>query len=272
MAFTKILIPGRVKSKYNDLYPNVDPERVKKTFKVDDETGTLLRYYGKAGWKTLKRKLFQNKEMVAAQMNLHNVLAQDIAWLLYYDEWPKEPIIAIDGNYKNIRKENLKAESEMVEQLGNFLIRTVPNEPRVWEVKVWHHPYFYRGNRFKSKQKAEKWAADQLRIYNEYAVNTEAMTTDIEEMIETPAIGVYIHKPRNCYMVKVRLNGKFVHYSYEHNIEDAIEAQQRGQSEVQEVWGAVPEDKRSENMRKQVELYRQKKKAEKAEEMQVENE
>jgi hypothetical protein len=66
---------------------------------------------------------------------------------------------------------------------------------------------------------------------------TEASAdTGLDEIKETPVLGVYYHKPRNLYMVKVRLNGTFNHYSYEKNIEDAIEAQLRGQKEVDEIW------------------------------------
>jgi hypothetical protein len=159
-----------------------------------------------------------------------------IAWLLCYGDWPKEPIAALSGDLYDTHKENMVAESTTKERLGNYLI--APYRDDMWQVKVWHHPYFYRGSSFKNKYIAEKWAEKQLKLYNLYASYTEAsaLNTSEDDIKETPIIGVYFHKPRNLYMVKVKVNGKFSHYSYEKNIEDAIDAQKRGQKEVDEIW------------------------------------
>jgi hypothetical protein len=232
MAAKKI---KREVDQYLNLYPKVDKKLLKQKFKYDEDTGRVYRLF-RDSWRVTKRVNMHYNSRYVCQFQKELMEVQNIAWLLIYGDWPKEPIAAVDGNLMNTHKDNLVLKSSLQPQLGNYLIK--PYTDGVYQVKVWHHPYFYRGSSFKKKLSAEKWARDQLKQYNLYASATQAAaeTNSKDDVKETPVLGVYYHKPRNLYMVKVRLKDKFTHYSYEKNIEDAIEAQLRGQKEVDEIW------------------------------------
>jgi hypothetical protein len=231
MAAKKII---RDMDKYFDLYPGLDKKYVKQIFKYDEDTGRIYRLY-RDTWKVTKRVNMHYAGRYVCHVKKVLVEIPHIAWLLLHGDWPKEPIVAVDGDLYNTHRDNLVLLSSVKKELGNYLIK--PYTAGTFQVKVWHHPYFYRGSTFKHHLTAEKWAKEQLRLYNLYANVTEASAdTGLDEIKETPVLGVYYHKPRNLYMVKVRLNGTFNHYSYEKNIEDAIEAQLRGQKEVDEIW------------------------------------
>lgn len=229
---------SRSKDQYLNLYPKVNKAEVKKTFKYDEDTGRVYRF--RKEWKICARMAMGHSDRYMCVINYTVVQIPDIAWLLCKGDWPKEPLAALDGNMKNTRIDNLVLESSTLKQYGNMLVKPKSGRFGEWEVKVWHHPYFYRGNVFKSPTQARKWGEAQLKLYNKYAFFTEAGAQETSEEKETPITGVYDHKPRNLYMVKVRLNGSFKHYSYEKNIEDAIEAQLRGQAEIEEIWKSIP--------------------------------
>lgn len=224
-----------MKERYKNFYPQIDKKFVRENFKCDADTGRIYRYYGRGGWKIVKRidHMYPGKYLV--KIKGLNVAAHDISWFLHKGDWPKEKIVALDGNLQNTRIDNLVIESSTTDRLGNYLVRALGNG--YWECKVWHHPYFYRGSSFKTEEKAKAWGEQQLLLYNQYAFPTEAAAESTSEERETPAKGIYDFKPRKLYTVKVRLNDEWRHFSYEKNIEDALEAQALGQQEVDEIWG-----------------------------------
>jgi len=225
---------GRVYN-FSNMYPDVDIRILKTKFRYEEETGKIYRYHGAGGWKVVKRSDFPDKDTLVTCFNRTNIQGHHLAWLLMYGHWPKEPIEAIDGNLKNLSRDNLVYASSLnTKRLGNYLVR---KEGKYWGVKIWHYPHLYKGTRKKHKKDAVNWAETQLNHYNLHAYITKASAQNNSEERETNHKGVYEFKLKNLYVVRVYVNGKYEHYSYEKNIEDAVESQIRGQAEIDEIWG-----------------------------------
>ena len=228
----------KAKERYLDLYPNIDVKKFRTKLRYDADTGRLWREYRADEWRIIKRQEHRVPGYTFVFDKI-TVTVHDAVWFLHYGKWPTERIVAVDGDLKNTKIDNLVLESTTKEYLGNFY---VSRDGTKFKVEVRHDPYFRRINRFSNKYAAESWGKSQLLLYNKYAYATEASATYTSESKELPIQDVWFHKQHQLYEVRVRFNGQRKHYTYCKNLEDALEAHAKAQAEVNEIWGESTAD------------------------------
>jgi hypothetical protein len=223
------------KDKYSDLYPNIDKKLFRETMRYEPETGRLWRQYKKGEWKVIKRKQHGVPGYIFIFRSVY-VTAHDAVWFLHNKEWPKEKLVAVDGDLCNTEITNLMPQSETKKQIGNYSI--TPAGFGRFHVRVYDHPHFVRSTSLNSKRACEKWAKQQLNLYNRYAYPTKAAAEFTSESKELPVKGVWFHNEHKLYEIRINVQGTWKHYAYCKNVEDALETQKVGQAESDEIWGA----------------------------------
>lgn len=223
--------------RYADTYHKINVKDLLSQLRYDEVSGRLYRRYGKENWRILKRKEHSIPGYVFMYKGF-SIAVHDAVWLIHKKEWPKDKLIAMDGDLCNTRIDNLMYQSDAVTEHGKYSLSFIDPVNMVWEVCVWHHPFFAKRNQFRNKLGAEAWAKAELRMYNRYAVPNELMAeTTSESNKKIPIPGIYNFPERELYEVKVRrADGQWRYHCYTKTIEDAIESQRIGQAEIDEVW------------------------------------
>lgn len=232
-------MPNRTKERYSDLYPNIDVKKFRAKLRHDPDTGRLWREYKPGEWRIIKREQHRVPGYIF-HFDTYPVQAHDAVWLLHHGKWPKERIVARDGDLKNTRIDNLVLESEIKDHLGHYYV--IPDGNGRFQVVVYHDPYFRRKNVFRTHIGADAWGRSQLLLYNQYAYATTASATRDSNYKELPVRDVWVDAAKGVYVVKVRFNEQRKHYGYYKNLEDALEAKIIGQAEVNEIWGEDSEN------------------------------